>query len=172
MSIDLKFSGLGFISTSVLLRFGVEVVDSLYASNGAKSGFGRLSGDVWRVLYEQGGFLSVWDGDIGWLASNMSSLTLGGFIFKKGQEMMVNNGLWLAGRKSAVFLPHKSGPLKSSPLVCISHRDRSLAGILAACEHRLCAAKLKLNLSHQNLQAPEKSGGLLGTNVVRYTEMN
>ena len=87
MSIDLKVSGLGFISTSVLLRLGVELVDSLYASNGAKSGFGRLSGDVWRVLYEQGGgILSVLDGDIGWLASNMSSLTLGGFFSRKGRK--------------------------------------------------------------------------------------
>jgi hypothetical protein len=118
VSIDLKVSGLGFISTSVLLRLGVELVDSLYASNDAKSGFGRLSGDVWRVLYEQGGGIEC----VGW------RYRLAGFkyvvvdarrnFFKKGQEMTVNTGLWLAGGKaSAVFLPHKSGHLKSSPLV-------------------------------------------------------
>ena len=86
MSIDLKVSALGFISTSVLLRLGVELVDSLYASNGAKSGFGRLSGDVWRLLYEQGGDFECVDGDIGWLASNMSTLTLGGFFSRKGRK--------------------------------------------------------------------------------------
>jgi len=86
VSIDLKVSGLGFISTSVLLRLGVELVDSLYASNGAKSGFGRLSGDVWRLLYEQGGDFECVDGDIGWLASNLSSLTLGGFFSTKGRK--------------------------------------------------------------------------------------
>jgi len=77
---------LGFISTSVLLRLGVELVDSLYASlvlSRALADYPVMCGEFYM---SRGEFLSVWDGDIGWLASNMSSKMLGGFFSRKGRK--------------------------------------------------------------------------------------